>query len=224
MPAVAHQIVGRQELLVVADVEPPAVETIPVDGSPLVEPCDEVARLIGGVALGEVLLEERHVLAMVDVRRRADQGGRRVLRLLDERDDPFVLVELDDAVLLDELHVVALVERERAGLALPCPVANVIGQAEIEEVVAGDDQEVLSVELAVFHGEANVTDGAEAVGVGERAVVVYANRHLAGVLSRPFLEAAGELVVGHHVNGVDFGHLDDLVVDVVDHRAPGERQ
>src|SRR5688572_22854146 len=56
--ALAHSVVGFEQLLVVADVEPLAAEAVAVDRRSPVEPGHEVARGIRRVPLAEVLVEQ----------------------------------------------------------------------------------------------------------------------------------------------------------------------
>src|SRR5207247_2477113 len=61
--------VGIPELVVVADVEPFAVDAVAVDGLARLQPRDEPAGLIRRVALVEIALDEPEVLAVEEVRR-----------------------------------------------------------------------------------------------------------------------------------------------------------
>ena len=87
------------------------------------------ARAVGRVALVEVALEQRDVLAREEVRRRRDEVAARIVRLLLEPDDPVVGVELDHAVQRRERRVGELVHRDRAALALAAPERDVVARA-----------------------------------------------------------------------------------------------
>ena len=112
------------------------------------EPGDEVAGRVGRVAAGEVLVDQRDVLAVVDVGRDRDERALRVRRLLDEREHAAVVAELDDRVLPRELDVAAVAHRDRARLAELAPPRDVVGERELEEVVAGHDEQVVAREPA----------------------------------------------------------------------------
>ena len=58
-------------------------------------------------------------------------------------DEALVLVDVDDRVLLDELEVADVVERDGARLALALPPATYSVEAVVEEVVAGDHEQVV---------------------------------------------------------------------------------
>src|SRR5947209_6789044 len=94
----AEPVVGVEQLRVVADVVPASGEAIGVDGLALVEPGDEAARLVGVVPLLEVCLDERQIGAGVEIGGSGGERARRIGRLLDERDDAVVGVDLDDPV------------------------------------------------------------------------------------------------------------------------------
>src|SRR6476660_8866499 len=111
LPAVA--VVRLEKLRAVADVEPLAAEAIAVDRRTRVEPRDEVARLIRRVALGDVRAQQREMRAVIDVGRDRREVRLGLLGLLDEAHDSVVGVELDDAVLADELRVRLLVDGDR---------------------------------------------------------------------------------------------------------------
>ena len=124
--AAAVAVVRLEQLRAVADVQPLAAEAIAVHGRVRVEPGDEVARLVGRIALREVRAQQREVRAVVEVGRDRDEARRGPLRLLLEADDSIVAVQLDDAVLADELAVGVVVDGDRAAV-LAAPEVDVLG-------------------------------------------------------------------------------------------------
>ena len=84
----AGAVVGLEQLGLVPDVEPLAREPVAVHRLAWVQPGDEASRLVGRVPFREVLVDERQVLARVDVRRDRGERRRRLVRLLDEERDP----------------------------------------------------------------------------------------------------------------------------------------
>src|SRR5881396_2139152 len=126
--AAAVAVVRLEQLSAVADVEPFASEAVAVDRRARVEPGDEVAGLIGWIALGEVRVQQRQMCAVVDVRRDRDQVRLRGFGLLFEADDAVVRVELDDAVLADELAYRMLVDGDCAAV-LATPEVDVLREA-----------------------------------------------------------------------------------------------
>ena len=144
----AVAVVGLEQLLRVADVEPRLAEAEAVHGLALAEPRDVPPGRVGRVALVEVALEQRDVLAREEVRRRRDDVALRMLGLLLHADDPVVLVELDDAVERRERRVGELVDGERAPVALRAPELDVVGERELEQVVGRDHEQVVAGEAA----------------------------------------------------------------------------
>ena len=110
----AEPVVGDEQLLAVADVEPLALEPVAVDRPARVQPRDEPSRRVGVVAAGEVLVDQRHVRAVVEVGRDRHERALRLVRLLDERAHAVVGVEPHDRVLPGEHDVAAVADRDRA--------------------------------------------------------------------------------------------------------------
>src|SRR5438034_1297022 len=112
------------------------------------------------MAFGKIGVQERDVAPAIDVRGDRDEVGLRFLRLLLEADDPIVAVELDDAVLAHELALRVLVDGYCAAV-LPPPEVDVVREAEVEKVVARDDEHVLAVPVLSVGDDGDVADGAE---------------------------------------------------------------
>src|SRR5438034_11516157 len=91
--------------------------------------------LFRSVPVAEVLQDQRHVRAVVEVRRGRAEGRRRIRGLLDEADDPLVRVDIDHAVLGGELAGVDVTHRDRARRALAAPERDEVGEAVVEQVV-----------------------------------------------------------------------------------------
>src|SRR6266540_1947400 len=214
--AAAIAVVRLQQLRPVADVEPLAGEAIAVDARPRVEPGDEVAGLIGRIPLGQVGAQQREVLAVVQVRGDRNQVRRGTLGLLLEADDAVVRIELDDAVLTHELPHGMVVDGDRAAV-LASPEVDVRREAEVEEVVARDHQELLAFPLLAVGHERDVADGSESILVRGRAVVMDAYTRAP---ARPAFEVGREARVRDDVNLLDVFDLLDLVEDPVDDRPP----
>ena len=172
---------------------------VAVDGLAAVQPGDEPSRLVRRVAFVQVTPDERHVLPVVEVRR-----GRTSVLVGSEgfSSKPtirVVLVELDDAVVRRQLEVAAVVDREGASDALHLPECGKTVQLEVEQVVAGDHEQVVVAPGALQH-ERDVADRAEPVFVRESAVVVDGDTAAAG---RPAAEVVREAAVGDEVDVVD---------------------
>src|SRR6266511_1690687 len=165
--AAAHAVVRLEQLLAIADVVPLPFEAVGIDRGTAVEPGDEVPRLVARIALVEVRGEETDMLAVVEVRGGGAECRRRMLGLLDEADDPVVLVDIDDAVLLRQLGIANVEDRDAARAGPRSPVRLVVRERVVEEVVARDHEQ-----LVVDPDELDVTDRAEAILVRGRAVVV----------------------------------------------------
>src|SRR5919204_1372415 len=65
-----EEVVRLEQLRLISDVHPQAWERVAVDRRALDEPGREPPRLVGRVSFLQVLLQQRGVLAVVDVRRR----------------------------------------------------------------------------------------------------------------------------------------------------------
>src|SRR5207302_7302399 len=134
----AGMVAGCEQLVGIADVPPLSDEAVAVDRRTRYEPGDEAAGLVGRVSLLEIAVDERNMVAVKEIGGGCDERRLGMLRLLDETDEPVVVVQLDGAVLLDELEVADVVERDGARFAFAAPPAHVLGEAEVEQVVAGD--------------------------------------------------------------------------------------
>jgi len=169
----AHTVVCFQELLRIPDVHPLALEPVAVNRNAGVKPAGEMSRLVQRIPLLEVLRQEGSMLGAVEVDGDADEVALRLLGLLDERYDAIVGVDFDDAVLLHLFPVGKFVERQTTALSLPAPEFGVVGEREVEEIVAGGDEQILSFERGLLDRELNVPDRAQPVLVGLGAIVVY---------------------------------------------------
>src|SRR5262249_20056333 len=128
-------------------------------------------------------------------------------------------VEGDDAVLLGELTRLDVAHGNRARAAFVPPEAHVPGKAELEEVVTGDHEQMV-VEPGRVHHELHVADGAEAIVVRGRAVVV--DRQVAA--GRPLPKRGRLARVRDDVDLVDVLDGGDGVHDAVDDRTSTYRQ
>ena len=99
-----------------------------------------------------------------------------------------------------------------------CLKGDEVGERVVEEIVAGDDEEIV-VEAGAHLHEADVADRAEPVVVRRRAVVVHEDVLAVG----PAVELVGEARVRHEVHAVDL-RLVQLVQHPVDHRPSADRQ
>jgi len=123
----------------------------------------EISRLIGRIPLGQIAFDHRRVLARVDVRGRGDQIAGRALRLLDELHHPPFRRELDNPVRGDERDIGAALDGHAARARLRAPELDHRGEREIEQVVAGDDEQVVVGQARPFDHEAHVGDRAQAL-------------------------------------------------------------
>src|SRR5205807_958857 len=86
----------------------------------------------------------------------------RLIGLLLEANDPVILVELDDAVMLQEVAVSDLLECDRTAPFLP-PKLDVVGERVADQVVAGDHEQVLIYEPRSVDREGEIPDRPEPV-------------------------------------------------------------
>ena len=117
-----------------------------------------------------------------------------------------------------QLEVAAVIDRKGASDALHLPECGKTMQLEVEQVVAGDHEQVVVAPGSLQH-ERDVPDRAEAVLVRESAVVVDGDTAAAG---RPAAEVVREAAVGDEVDVVT--DLLDLVADPVEHRPATDRE
>ena len=127
--------------------------------------------------------------------------------------------ERDDPVVRSELERPDVADGDRARRSLRAPERREVGEAEVEQVVAGDHEQVV-VELRLLEHEQHVADRAEPVLVRARAVVV--DDHVTSV--RPACECADLVRVRDDVDLVDDLDRSDRLDDPVDDRPPADRQ
>src|SRR5581483_707212 len=106
------------------------------------------------------------------------------------------------------------------GLRLRAPPGDVVREGEVEEVVAGEDEQLLLAEPGLVGDEPEVAHGAEPVLVRRRPVVVDDD----AVRLRPRRELGGEPGVRDEMDPVDLLHFPDAVEHVIEHRPAAERQ
>ena len=159
------------------------------------------------------------MLAVEDIRGDRSKRRRRVDRLLDELGNARLVVERDDAVLLRELTRQHVTYRNRARAPLFAPEAHVLREAELEQVVAGDHEQVV-VETGCVDHELHVADGAETVVVRDGAVIE--DRYVAAAC--PLAKHRRLTRVRHYVDVLDRVDGGDGVHDPVDDRPPADRK
>lgn len=178
------------------------------------EPGDIAAGGVYAAACSDALGDAPGVLAGVDVERRTAPVGLGICRLLLHGEDAVVRVDLDDAALMEAL-VVGLVVAHDAGRTFCIRVSDEVGEAEVEDVVAGDDEELV-VDALLVDGVLDVAHGAEAGLVGAGAVIDDGDALGAGL--GPFGEVLRKLVVGDDDVLVDLARLRDVVEEPVEDR------
>src|SRR5947208_15789348 len=114
-----------------------------------------------------------------------------------------------------------LVQRDGTrSVVLPAPERDVVGEAEVEEVVAGNHEEVFAVPVLPVGDEPHVGDRPEPIVVRRRAVVV--DEYV--FVLRPALVLARIVRVCDEVDLVDLVDFLDFVEDPVHHRPAADRQ
>ena len=137
--------------LEVADVVASSGHLPGVDGCLSAEPGDVAAGGIHAAAFLDAFLHEPCVLPRVVVEGRAAPMGLGRRRLLGHAEDAVVLIYGNDAALQQPLFVL-LPEAHDAGGLLLVGIAYELYEAEVQEVVACDDQHVV-VEMEFVDGE-----------------------------------------------------------------------
>ena len=164
-----EDFVGFFEAFFGADVEPDAWDAPGIDGGAGVEPLDETAGLVGVVAFGDVLADEGKGGLGIIVEGDAGQGAGWVLGFFFEEGDFAGGVEGNGVVFFDFFEAADIINGQNGGVA-SAAVAAKIFEALAEEVVAGDDDEIV-LDVFAREDEVEVADGAEFVGVVGGAVV-----------------------------------------------------
>ena len=159
--------------------------------------------------------------AVVQVGRRRCERRGRVGGLLDEVDHAPVVGQVDDPVAGRQLARADVAHGDRAAHPVRAPRVDERLEAEVEQVVARDDEQVV-VDPGLGDDEPQVADRAEPVVVRGRRVVVDGGR--AGPALAPRLERRRLARVRHDVDLVDLVHLFDRVDDPVQDRPPADRQ
>lgn len=156
------------------------------------EPCDVTAWCVGAAAVFDAFFDEVCVLACIVVEGWAAPVCFGCGRLFGHAQYAVLFVDGDDAALEEALFVCFPKAHDAGGLFLVGVVDEAL-QAEVQQVVAGDDEHVV-VEVELFDGELYVADGSESCFVGGCAVVH--DGYFLWFCVCPVLEVTGELVVG----------------------------
>ena len=199
--------------LQVADVVATARHLHSMDGCLGAEPGDVTTRGIYAAAALDAFLDEAGILLRIIIERRAAPVCLGHGRLLDHVEYAVVLIDGDDTALLQTLFVIFPETHDARGMLL-VGIADELLQAEVEQIVTGNDEHVI-IEAELVDGELYVANGSEAGLVGRGAVIH--NSHPLRLRSSPVLEVMGELVVGdddifiHQTSAVDV--VDEPVED-----------
>ena len=181
-----------------------------MDGGDAGEPGDETAGGVHAAAAVDALLDEGDIGTAVKVEGRAAPMAARLGRFFLHREDAVGVVDRRDTGLAEFLLRRFEIPHD-AGRPLLPGVPHELYETEIQEVVSGDDEEVV-VQPERVDGELDVAHGTEAGVVGGGAVVQDGH-----ACRRPVLEDGRELVVGnddiliHEAGGIDV--VDEPVQD-----------
>lgn len=191
-----------------------------MDGGLRAEPGDEAAGGIDAATGLDADTDEAGIGAGVVV-----EGGYAPVALglgglLFHREDEVVVVHLGNTALAEALLGLLVVAHD-AGGGFPAGVAHEVDQTERQQVVAGNDQEVV-VELTLVDGKLDVAHRTETGLVGRGAVVEHGDglRTLGG----PLLEDGCKLMVGDDDVLVNELALVDIVDEPIEDGLPAYLQ
>ena len=208
-----------------ADVEPQAGHAPGIDGRARVKPLHEAAGLVGIVALGDVLLDERNGRLRIIIKRDAGERAGGIFWLFLEEGDLAGGVGGDGIIFFDLLEITHVIDGERRRIFREAEFSE-LAQFLAEQIVAGDHDQIV-IHVLRFEDVMDVADRAELVGVVGGMVVDDGEIHFRfrrAIIVRPFLKMPGELGVGDDVNAVNLGDGREVVEDVLDHRLARDGQ
>ena len=190
-----------------------------VDGGLRAEPGDETAGGIDAAAGLDADTDEAGIGAGVVVEGGDAPVALRLGGLLFHREDE-VVVHLGNTALAESLLGLLVVAHD-AGGGFPAGVAHEVDQTEREQIVAGNDQEVV-VELTLVDGKLDVAHGTETGLVGRGAVVEHGDQ--LRTLGGPLLEDGCKLMVGDDDVLVNELALFDIVDEPIEDGLPAYLQ
>ena len=182
-----------------------------VDGGMAAKPGDEAAGGVCTAAVGNGCRDAGGIFRGVVVEGRAHPVALGLCGFLFHGHDAVAVVDFEYTALVEAFLAGFLEAHHARGLLLVC-IAHEVLQAEVEHVVASDDEHVAR-EAEAVHGKPNVAHGAEAGLVGRRAVIDH--RDFLAFACRPLLEVAGKLVVADYDVFVDKAGAVDVVDEPV---------
>ena len=197
--------------LQVADVIAAAGHLHGVDGGMAAEPGDEAAGGVGAAAVGDGCRDAGGIFCGIVVEGRTHPVALGLCGLLFHGHDAVIVVDFEHAALV-EAFLIRFFKAHHARGLLPVCIAHEVLQAEVEHIVAGDDEHVAR-ETEAVHGKPDVAHGAEAGLVGRRAVIDHCD--FLAFTGGPLLEMAGKLVVADYDVFVDKAGSVDVVDEPV---------
>ena len=175
-----------------------------------------VGEVAGGVlatAIGYTLLDEIDVFLQIDIER---GNGPVALGL------PGLLFHVQYAQGIVDHNNAGALELLDGGLLVAHDAGGVLLQGEVDELLEGEEQEVVGsnyehvvVDVQLVDGKEEVAHGSQTGVVGLGAIVDNGDGLGVGLTGRPFLEDGGKLVVGDDDVLIDLGDA----VDIIEHTA-----
>src|SRR5581483_629784 len=155
--------VGFFESFLRPDVEPEARDFPGVKWHAGIKPLDEPAGLVGVVAFGNILMDQRQNGLGIIIERDAGESAGGVLRPFLEEGYSSVLINGDGVVFFYFFEVADIIDGKNGRVFLAAILAESV-KALVEQVVAGHDHHVV-INLFTGQDEVEVADGAEFIGV-----------------------------------------------------------
>ncbi len=220
-----ENLVGFLQRFLRADVEPQAGHAPSENGRARVKPLHEASGLVGVVALGDVLLDERDGGLGIIIQRNAGEGaGRRLGFFLEERNLAGA-VSGNGIVFFDLFQIADVVEREDGRIFLAAEFPEFL-EFVAEKIVARHDDQIV-VHVLGFDDIIDVANRAEFICIVGGMIVDDGEIEFGfggAIVVRPFLEMIRKLGVGHDIDAVNAIDGREIVEDVLDHRFARDRQ
>ena len=225
-PSCRKDPVGLGEGFLGTDVVPDARNAPGHHRGAWIEPLDQASRLVGIVALGDVLADRGQVPARVVVQSDPDPRAGRFGRFLHKTGDAPRPIDVDDAVLAGLFQAAHVIDPEHRPILGSAVIAEA-PETLVEEVVTGHHNQVVIESLLLEH-QVEIANGPELVGLVRRSIVDHreAERVVGGLPVRlgPLRKMPGELRVAHNEHLVDAPDGSQVVHDVIDHGFASDRQ